>query len=47
VGFLVLLFGLQAEISSKHRQLTQIVLFRLRKLEFRLFNSDDQPGFGP
>ena len=47
VGFLVLLFGLQAEISSKHRQLTQIVLFRLRKLEFRLFNSDDQPGFDP
>ena len=41
VGFLVLLFGLQADIASKHRQLTQVVLFRLRKLEFRLFDRDD------
>jgi glycosyltransferase involved in cell wall biosynthesis len=41
VGFLVLLFGLQADISSRHRQLTQTVLFRLRKLEYRLFNSED------
>jgi glycosyltransferase involved in cell wall biosynthesis len=41
VGFLVLLFGVQADIASKHRQLTQVVLFRLRKLEFRLFNDAD------
>lgn len=41
VGVLVLLFGLKADISNKHRQLTQIVLYRLRKLEYRLFASDD------
>jgi glycosyltransferase involved in cell wall biosynthesis len=40
VGFLVLLFGLQADIASRHRQLTQVVLFRLRKLEFRLFENE-------
>ena len=38
VGVLMLLFGLQADISNKHRQLTQIVLYRLRKLEHRMFN---------
>ena len=38
VGVLMLLFGLQADISNKHRQLTQIVLYRLRKLEFRLLS---------
>lgn len=36
VGVLILLFGLQADIANKHRQLTQIVLYRLRKLELRL-----------
>jgi hypothetical protein len=36
MGVLILLFGLQADISNKHRQLTQIILYRLRKLEFRL-----------
>lgn len=40
VGILVLLFGIQADIASKHRQLTQLVLYRLRKLEFRLFAQD-------
>lgn len=38
VGVLMLLFGLQADIANKHRQLTQIVLYRLRKLEHRLFS---------
>jgi glycosyltransferase involved in cell wall biosynthesis len=33
VGTLVLLFGVQADISSKHRQLTQEMLYRLKKLE--------------
>jgi hypothetical protein len=33
VGVLILLFGVQADISNKHRQLTQSVLYRLRKLE--------------
>jgi hypothetical protein len=36
MGFLILLFGLQADIANKHRQLTQAVLYRLRKLEYRL-----------
>ncbi len=35
VGVLTLLFGIQADIASKHRQLTQEVLYRLRKQEFR------------
>lgn len=37
VGVLMLLFAVQADISNKHRQLTQMVLYRLRKLELRLF----------
>lgn len=41
VGVLMLLFGLQADIANKHRQLTQIVLYRLRKLEYRLLASDE------
>ena len=41
VGVLILLFGLQADIANKHRQLTQLVLYRLRKLEYRLLASDE------
>ncbi len=33
VGILILLNGIQADIASKHRQLTQETLYRLRKLE--------------
>jgi glycosyltransferase involved in cell wall biosynthesis len=33
VGLIIALFGVQADIASKHRQLTQDVLYRLRKLE--------------
>ena len=33
VGIIVLLFGIQADIAGKHRQLTQETLYRLRKLE--------------
>ncbi len=33
VGVLVFLFGIQADISSKHRRLTQEMLYRLRKLD--------------
>ena len=40
MGLLILLFGLQADIANKHRQLTQIVLYRLRKLEYRLLVGD-------
>jgi glycosyltransferase involved in cell wall biosynthesis len=42
MGVLVLLFGVQADIASKHRQLTQMVLYRLRKLEYRLLSSDER-----
>lgn len=34
VSMLIALFGVQADISSKHRQLTQEILYRLRRLEF-------------
>ena len=33
VGALIVLFGIQADISGKHRQLTQEVLYRLKKME--------------
>lgn len=33
VGMLVLLFGIQADIAGKHRQLTQEMLYRLKKME--------------
>ena len=32
-GVLILLFGIQADIASKHRQLTQEMVYRLKKLE--------------
>ncbi len=34
VGLLIFLFGVQADIASKHRQLTQEMLYRLKKLEY-------------
>jgi hypothetical protein len=33
VGVIIVLFGLQADIANKHRQLTQEVLYRLKKME--------------
>ncbi len=33
VGVIIALFGLQADIANKHRQLTQEVLYRLKKME--------------
>lgn len=33
VGVLIAIFGIQADIASKHRQLTQEMLYRIRKLE--------------
>lgn len=33
MGVLILLFGIQADITSKHRQLTQETLYRLKKME--------------
>ena len=35
VGVITLLFGIQADIASKHRQLTQEMLYRLKKLELK------------
>ncbi len=35
VGTLIVLFGIQADISGKHRQLTQEMLYRLKKMELR------------
>jgi len=33
VGIFILLFGIQADIASKHRQLTQETLYRLKKMD--------------
>jgi glycosyltransferase involved in cell wall biosynthesis len=41
MGALILLFGLLADIANKHRQLTHLVLYRVRKLESRLFAGDE------
>ncbi|RMG97663.1 MAG: glycosyltransferase family 2 protein [Chloroflexi bacterium] len=35
VGLIILLFGIQADIASKHRQLTQETLYRLKKMELQ------------
>jgi glycosyltransferase involved in cell wall biosynthesis len=42
VGTLIILFGIQADISGKHRQLTQEMLYRLKKMELQ----DKQRGTG-
>ena len=41
VGTLIVLFGIQADISGKHRQLTQEMLYRLKKMEV---GAKDPPG---
>ncbi|MCI0576710.1 MAG: glycosyltransferase family 2 protein [Chloroflexi bacterium] len=41
VGVLIFLFGIQADIASKHRQLTQEMLYRLKKLELSQLTADD------
>lgn len=33
VGLIIALFGVQADIASKHRQLTQEMLYRLKKMD--------------
>jgi glycosyltransferase involved in cell wall biosynthesis len=43
VGVIIALFGLQADIASKHRILTQDVLYRLKKLD--LENRDNKVKF--
>ena len=42
VGLLILLFGVQADIANKHRQLTQEMLYRLKKMEMnQLIKTED------
>ena len=44
VGVITLLFGVQADITSKHRQLTQETLYRLKKMEIEsLAQTVDRP----
>jgi hypothetical protein len=42
VGLIVGLFGIQADIASKHRMLTQEVLYRLKKMELGTTTSDEK-----
>jgi glycosyltransferase involved in cell wall biosynthesis len=39
VGVIVALFGIQADIASKHRRLTEEALYRLKKMELETFLS--------
>jgi len=41
VGALIVLFGVQADISGKHRLLTQEVLYRLKKMELKRGETTD------
>ncbi len=55
VGVIIALFGLQADIASKHRILTQEVLYRLKKMDLEKANrraklertNKDHEAFGP
>jgi hypothetical protein len=42
VGVIILIFGIQADISSKHRQLTQEMLYRLKKMELEQLQQEDK-----
>ncbi len=44
VGTLIVLFGIQADISGKHRQLTQEMLYRLKKMELTKVGDQVQAG---
>lgn len=41
VGVIVALFGIQADIASKHRQLTERTLYRLKKMELEKMLSEE------
>ena len=41
LGVLIALFGIQADIAAKHRQLTEEMLYRLKKLEFNREQTTD------
>jgi glycosyltransferase involved in cell wall biosynthesis len=47
IGLLIGLFGVQADIASKHRQLTQEVLYRLRKIDLEAPGVSEESGLGP
>lgn len=42
VGIFIFLFGVQADITSKHRQLTQETLYRLKKMELEQAKTREQ-----
>jgi glycosyltransferase involved in cell wall biosynthesis len=42
VGVIILIFGIQADISSKHRQLTQEMLYRLKKIELEGWQQENK-----
>lgn len=42
VGTLIVLFGIQADISGKHRQLTQEMLYRLKKMELQKESKENE-----
>jgi glycosyltransferase involved in cell wall biosynthesis len=42
VGVIILVFGIQADISSKHRQLTQEMLYRLKKMELEQLHPENK-----
>lgn len=44
VGILILLNGIQADIASKHRQLTQESLYRLKKMELEKYLAEQEKG---
>ena len=53
MGFLLILiipsfvlFGIQADISGKHRQLTQEMLYRLKKMELQANEPSPPPKDG-
>lgn len=44
LGVFIALFGLQADIASRHRQLTQETLYRLKKLELTQLKENEKPS---
>lgn len=42
-GIFILLFGIQADITSKHRQLTQETLYRLKKVDLEKHLDNQEP----
>ena len=47
IGIFILLFGIQADIASKHRQLTQETLYRLKKIDLENHLKEKEQGGNP